>query len=466
MVNHQSTIIPLLFQEMPTLGLFAKDSFLDLVEIVEASGSAPRGRRFLALNRNDSNLSRRKKNIIKTLPSPADTAYIKRRENKPPVVRFWKEGSDWTSYEYTAVMESQSIHNDRKRNYSENCGLPFQPSWGFCPRVSSSVEEEEEDDDSWEEYDYLTSSMSEESETRAGGIMKEGCVVVPVFLGVERSEIKTFVPKTHQGHSTPSFRKIRFSPTIRIVPIRPLHAMKKEDKSNYWWQSRDFDHFKQEVCILANPKEDETNCSRVLLLDEQQQGSFQNSNREKRKDDANDEGSNTRCIKKALIEKEVIEKQWWHKYGDSRRGLEKIACSLEHDQIVISTDLAIRKVLWEQRCMKRYQQCWSFFLGNNRKRQDQDAERLARIYHEYTAWSRDLALAAAASDRDAVQTDFDDSKRKTREFFLLKQFFHHGKQVHKYMPQFMLPHKHGEIKALEPEGFLDDHTSNMLPVSV
>jgi len=116
--------------------------------------------------------------------------------------------------------------------------------------------------------------------------------------------------------------------------------------------------------------------------------------------------------------------------------------------------------------MRRRRQCCSFFFGDDRKRKDNDAERLAWIYHEYAAWSRDLALAAAASDRDAVQTDFNDSKRKTREFFLLKQFFHHGKQVHKHMPQFMLPREHGETKSLKPEGFLDEHTCNMLPVSV
>jgi len=305
-------------------------------------------------------------------------------------------------------------------------------------------------------------------------------LVVPVCLGVEISEIKKFVPKTFQNHSVHSHRKVRFSPTLRIVPIRPLHAMKAEEKSNYWWQRQDFDHFKQEVFVLAKPQEDKTDCSRVLLLDDKQQEALQKRSKGKSKSKDSFEKVDTRSMKKALIEKEVIEKEsmkkaiiekeviekeWWHKYGDSRRGLEKFACAREYDQSVASIFSAIQKVLWEQSCMRRQRQCCSFFFGNNLRREEQDAERLARIYHEYTAWSRDLALAAAASDRDAVQTDFDDSKRKTREFFLLKQFFHHGRRVHKYMPQFMLPQKHGESsKVLKPEGFLDEHDSEIIPV--
>lgn len=88
--------------------------------------------------------------------------------------------------------------------------------------------------------------------------------------------------------------------------------------------------------------------------------------------------------------------------------------------------------------------------------------------------SRDLALAAAASDADAVRTNcklcslflfslcyqlhknlhpllsVDEDKRHTREYYLLKQCISCGNLVHKHMPQFMLP------KCISPKGFLDE----------
>jgi hypothetical protein len=72
------------------------------------------------------------------------------------------------------------------------------------------------------------------------------------------------------------------------------------------------------------------------------------------------------------------------------------------------------------------------------------------VYHEYTAWSRDLALAAGASDADAVMTNFDDDKRHTREYYLLKQVVASGFKVHKRMPKFMYP------KCIKPTGFVDE----------
>jgi len=68
-------------------------------------------------------------------------------------------------------------------------------------------------------------------------------------------------------------------------------------------------------------------------------------------------------------------------------------------------------------------------------------------------YSRDLALAAGASDADAVRTNFDENKRHTREYYLLKQIVASGNLVHKHMPQFMLP------KCIKPKGFIDESKS-------
>lgn len=75
---------------------------------------------------------------------------------------------------------------------------------------------------------------------------------------------------------------------------------------------------------------------------------------------------------------------------------------------------------------------------------------MLRFLSEYTAWSRDLALAAGASDADAVRTNFDDDRRHTREYYMLKQVVSAGYKVHKHMPQFMLP------KCIKPKGFIDE----------
>ena len=64
-----------------------------------------------------------------------------------------------------------------------------------------------------------------------------------------------------------------------------------------------------------------------------------------------------------------------------------------------------------------------------------------------------MALAAGASDADAVRTNFDENKRHTREYYLLKQIVASGNLVHKHMPQFMLP------KCIKPKGFIDESKS-------
>lgn len=138
-------------------------------------------------------------------------------------------------------------------------------------------------------------------------------------------------------------------------------------------------------------------------------------------------------------------KSWWHNYDHSRRGLERYASPGQARQILASYKVALHKVLAEQQ-RQRLLSC--LFIPGAR-----DPEKIAEVYHEYTAWSRDLALAAGASDADAVRTNFDDDKRHTREYYMLKQVVASGYKVHKFMPQFMLP------KCITPRGFLDEAES-------
>eukprot|EP00956_Cyclotella_meneghiniana_P003570 scaffold4387_cov32-Cyclotella_meneghiniana.AAC.3 len=138
---------------------------------------------------------------------------------------------------------------------------------------------------------------------------------------------------------------------------------------------------------------------------------------------------------------------WWHNYDHSRRGLERYASHGQARQILASYKVATQKVFAEQRRQFLFE-CFLPCIPRNKAR---DADRIAEIYHAYTAWSSDLALAAGASDEDAVRTNFNDETRKTREYYLLKQVMRNGFKVHKHMPQFMLP------KCITPKGFLDEN---------
>lgn len=137
---------------------------------------------------------------------------------------------------------------------------------------------------------------------------------------------------------------------------------------------------------------------------------------------------------------------WWHNYDHSRRGLERYASHGQARQILASYKVATQKVFAEQRRQFLFR-CFLPFIPRNAAH---DADRIAELYHAYTAWSSDLALAAGASDEDCVNTNFDDETRKTREYYLLKQVVRNGYRVHKHMPQFMLP------KCITPKGFLDE----------
>mmetsp|Transcript_17326 Transcript_17326/g.36159 ORF Transcript_17326/g.36159 Transcript_17326/m.36159 type:complete len:612 (+) Transcript_17326:190-2025(+) len=244
-------------------------------------------------------------------------------------------------------------------------------------------------------------------------------------------------------------RRVHFSELKRVLKIRKFTP---DEALDVWFQREDFDHFKAEMTLLIQETEANKELAEDWLLDpEEVQRRRSNAslnelghnyvNGDENKTHINRSstssiGSASNCTKS---------RAWWHDYDHSRRGLERYASPGQARQILASYKVAVQKVLDEQ----RRQRMVSWFCFPNAK----DPKRIAEIYHEYTSWSRDLALAAAASDADAVKTNFDDETRKTREYFLLKQVIQSGYRVHKHMPQFMLP------KCITPKGFLDESES-------
>jgi len=226
-------------------------------------------------------------------------------------------------------------------------------------------------------------------------------------------------------------RKVYFSELKRVLQVRKFTAQESID---IWYQREDFDYFRSEMTLLVQEDQASRELAEVWL-------------------EAHENGRGTRqsSFGSAGEESSIVGRtthsryQWYHQYNHSRRGLERYASPGQARQILASYKVAVQKVLGEQH-RQRLLSCLCLPGSQN-------PDRIAKVYIEYTAWSRDLALAAGASDADAVRTNFDDDKRHTREYFMLKQVVACGFKVHKHMPQFMYP------KCITPTGYLDETES-------
>jgi len=84
-----------------------------------------------------------------------------------------------------------------------------------------------------------------------------------------------------------------------------------------------------------------------------------------------------------------------------------------------------------------------------------DTEKIRMVSLQYTIWARDLALAAAESDTEAVRSNFS-HQAKTREYYLLKQGLDNAMSNNaKQMPAFMMP------MGVSPQ-MLDENTNSQI----
>jgi len=249
--------------------------------------------------------------------------------------------------------------------------------------------------------------------------------------------------------------KVHFSEIKRVLKVRKFTP---DEALDVWFQRDDFDHFKAEMTLLIQEVEASRELAEVWLDAKSSSVSSDasDSKREWTGNTSSDGHSSASSAQHSAGTKEIGHhrkgsigrgkaRAWWHNYDHSRRGLERYASPGHARQILASYKVAVQKVLGEQ----RRQRILGFFCVPNAY----DPEKIAEVYHEYTAWSTDLALAAGASDADAVSTNFDDDKRHTREYYVLKQVIASGYKVHKHMPQFMLP------RCITPTGYLNEAAS-------
>lgn len=241
-----------------------------------------------------------------------------------------------------------------------------------------------------------------------------------------------------QYEQTPkSDKTIRFAPMARVVAIKSKNEMSDLERSLIWWQKQDYEDFKKTGRMIAKAM-----CEGGSEIWLASNNAWQNkASRIGAASPRAHHLSERSTITKSENGKSVAANgdKWWHHFGHSRRGLEHIASVEEGRQRQANVRIAIGVVIDEQRRQKTYRK--------------EDAEKLRMLSLQYTTWARELALAAAASDAEAVQSDFNEN-RKSREFYILKQAKSQP-GLPKSLPSFMMP------VAVSPH-ILDHHTSTQI----
>ena len=245
--------------------------------------------------------------------------------------------------------------------------------------------------------------------------------------GSRRSLFPQYEQKPKRTHK----HRCHFAPMARVVAVRSLKDMTHGEKADVWWQKKDYDDFKRTGRIIAKAMLE--GGSEVWLATNK---SWRNGSDGAK---SSTRQFTTEGMANAREQNSQDSNKWWHKFGHSRRGLEHIASIDEGRQRQANVRFAIRAVVDEQKRQRIY-----------RKR---DAEKLRMLSLQYTSWARDLALAAASADAEAVKGDFQPD-RNTREFYILKQAKDNG-GFSTQIPTFMLP------TVMTPQ-MLDANTSSQL----
>jgi hypothetical protein len=225
----------------------------------------------------------------------------------------------------------------------------------------------------------------------------------------------------------------------RVVTVKSKNDMTGEEKACVWFQKSDYEDFRKTGRIITKAMLEGGSeiwlTSSLRSTDKSQQvkpggqGVASTGSRADNKENP---------PHKPLL---VPGDKWWHKFGHSRRGLEHIVSFDEGRQRQANVRNAIHAVLEEQARQRRYRK--------------EDPEKLRGVSIHNTNWARDLALAAGASDADAVRSSFAED-RKSREFFLLKMAARSDSATvnnSSRVPEFMQPALHSpKITSPRPVG--------------
>jgi hypothetical protein len=242
--------------------------------------------------------------------------------------------------------------------------------------------------------------------------------------------------------------EVSFSPYARCVKIGSHREMTEEERGLVWWQKSDYDGFARVSRIISKAMLE--GGSEIWLVP-QTAGSMKvgtASENCKVSDNApstpprassigapgKPPGAPRPIVATVTSDPKLIQgfhetrDKWWHKFGHSRRGLEHVASIMEGRQRQTNARLANRAVLEEQQRQQMMFQQERSNLGPGTSSSSTidawylDAGKVRIVYLQHTQWARALSRAAGESDADAVRTNFDESKRKPREFYLKTYF--------------------------------------------
>lgn len=240
---------------------------------------------------------------------------------------------------------------------------------------------------------------------------------------------------------------VSFAPMARVVTVKSKNDMSPEEKASVWFQKPDYEDFRKTGRIITKAMLE--GGSEIWLTSDRSVSSAGQAGAGGSKGGSGGhgggDGANKENPSRAPGDK------WWHKFGHSRRGLEHIVSFDEGRQRQSNVRNAIHAVLEEQARQRRYRK--------------EDPEKLRNVSLHHTSWARDLALAAGASDADAVHSSFAED-RKSREFFLLKMVKTDSATVTAScrIPEFMQPALHSPrlTSPHRPAHNLDQNTSTQI----
>lgn len=247
---------------------------------------------------------------------------------------------------------------------------------------------------------------------------------------------RALFPTSYSKKGLKKEKNVSWSPYARCVKLESLNLTDKE-KSEMWWQKSDYEDFAKVGRIISKAmleggseiwlrSKSSRSSPRISgTSDTDCDNSKANTSLAKTKDDTMIESSSSSSsivnpplhhdcnISKSSKPQDFyqIRDKWWCNFGHSRRGLEHIASNAEGKQRHLNARSAIRSVMEEQQRQK-------MFLPKGYA----DVDKFRTVYLKETHWARVLARAVGGSDADAVKTNFDDSRRKPREFYLKKHF--------------------------------------------
>ncbi|KAL3768716.1 hypothetical protein ACHAWU_006817 [Discostella pseudostelligera] len=223
--------------------------------------------------------------------------------------------------------------------------------------------------------------------------------------------------KSSPGEENAEAKSIKFNPMARVLTIPSRNDIPLQQKAQVWWQKYDYDEFKKTGRIIS--KAMECGGSEIWLASSNAWGdkSARSSPRERATINGKHSEEYTKALSKYVNEPKKgsddegdndengsnFGNKWWCKFGHSRRGLEHVVSSSEGKARQQSVLMAIRMVMEEQK--------------RQRASRTKDPNKLRSVAMQYTSWARDLALAAAAADAEAVASNFDPSAKCRAQHF-------------------------------------------------